>query len=85
MGEMVYSSRRSVHTTEVWLYYLDSIDGNSVTNMDVFLEDDPALPCLPLVSRISVAYPLQSDSADGLIREAEQLRTFCSQLSNFKD
>ena len=51
----------------------DSIDGNSCTNMDVFLDDDPALPCLPLVSRISVAYPLQSDSAEGLIREAEQL------------
>ena len=52
---------------------IDSIDGNSCTNMDVFLEDDPALPCLPLVSRISVAYPLQSDSAEGLIREAERL------------
>ena len=41
--------------------------------MDVFLEDDPALPSLPLVSRIAVAYPLQSDCAEGLIREAEQL------------
>ena len=41
--------------------------------MDVFLEDDPALPSLPLVSRIAVAYPLQSDCADGLIREAEHL------------
>ncbi|MEJ7591658.1 MAG: TIM barrel protein [Planctomycetaceae bacterium] len=51
----------------------DFIDGISCTNMDVFLDDHPALPCLPLVSRISVAYPLQSDSAEGLIREAEQL------------
>jgi hypothetical protein len=41
--------------------------------MDVFLEDDPALPSLPLVSRISVAYPLRSDTADDLIQEAEQL------------
>lgn len=41
--------------------------------MDVFLEDDPALPSLPLVARISVAYPLRSDSADALIQEAEQL------------
>ena len=51
----------------------DFIDGIGSANMDVFLEDDPALPGLPLISRISVAYPLQSDSAEGLIREAEQL------------
>ncbi len=51
----------------------DSIDGNSCTNMDVFLDDDPALPCLPLLARISVAFPLQSDSAESLIQEAKHL------------
>ncbi len=52
----------------------ESIDGNSSTHMDVFLADDPALPPRTLVSRISVAYPLKSDSVEGLILEAEQLQ-----------
>lgn len=41
--------------------------------MDVFLEDEPASPCRPLIARISVAYPLEAKSAEELIREAELL------------
>ena len=41
--------------------------------MDVFLEDEHTLSQAPLVARIAVAYPLRSNSAECLIREAEQL------------
>jgi hypothetical protein len=50
-----------------------SIDGNGKTDMDVFLEDEMASTCLPLVSRISVAYPLHSTTAQELIAEATEL------------
>ena len=41
--------------------------------MDVFLEDEKSSTCLPMVTRISVAYPLHSKSAQELIAEAAEL------------
>ncbi len=41
--------------------------------MDVFLEDEKASTCLPLVTRISVAYPLHSRNSHELIAEAAEL------------
>ncbi len=41
--------------------------------MDVFLEDENASTCLPLVARISIAYPLHSRTAHDLIAEADEL------------
>lgn len=40
--------------------------------MDVFLEDEKVSTCLPLVTRISVAYPLHSSTAHELVAEATE-------------